>query len=291
ILDFGLARQDTPSAASGTLAPTINLPTEPGAVLGTVGYMAPEQVRGAPVDSRADLVAFGALLFEMVTGCRAFQRGAAAETMTAILREDPPEAAMSGLPLGIERVVRRCLEKKPEARFRSAHDLAFALESLTGASSGSSAAAIPHAPVVDRSKPWAAALAAIIAIALAAGTGVWYGRRSFGSAGAFQPPRFRPLTFDDVTIDAARLAPDGQTVVYQARQGLGDVGLQMTRLEFPGATTLAIPSAQLFGISPQAEILAGINLVRTGTLTETTLVRVPLLGGAPRAVLDHVTFA
>ena len=133
ILDFGLARQDSPVIAGATLAPTLNNPTEPGAVLGTVGYMAPEQSAAAAVDSRADIFAFGAMLYEMVTGRRAFQRETAAETMTAILREDPPEIAMaSGVPPAIERIVRRCLEKKPEARFRSAHDLAFALEALSG---------------------------------------------------------------------------------------------------------------------------------------------------------------
>jgi len=292
ILDFGLARQDAPTVGSGTLAPTINIPTEPGAVLGTVGYMAPEQVRGAPVDSRADLFAFGALLYEMVTGLRAFQRETAAETMTAILREDPPEAATSALTPGIDRIVRRCLEKKPDARFRSAHDLAFALESLSGTSTASGVTAIPQAAAPERNvQSWMAALAAVLAVALAAGAGVWYGRRSSNSAGAFQPPRFHQLSFDDVTIDAARFAPDGQTVVYQERQGLGEVRLEMTRLEFPGATPLPIPSAMLFGVSSQAEILAGINPVRTGTLNEATLVRVPLLGGAPRAVLDHVAFA
>jgi eukaryotic-like serine/threonine-protein kinase len=197
---------------------------------------------------------------------------------------------MGALPPGIARIVQRCLEKKPEARFRSAHDLAFALESHTGSSSASSSAAIRDAPVADRTRPWIAAVAAIAALALAAAGGVWYGRRASG-AGAFQPPRFRQLTFDDVTIDAARFAPDGQTVVYQAQQGVGDERLQMTRLEFPGATPLPIPAARLFGVSSQAEILAGINPVRTGTLVETTLARVPLLGGAPRPVLDHVTFA
>ena len=118
ILDFGLARQDaTVSAAAGTIAPTVTSPTEAGTVLGTVGYMAPEQIRGGTVDWRADLFAFGAVLYEMATGRRAFQRETAAETMTAILREDLPDDEGMPVPPALDRIIRHCLEKKPEARF------------------------------------------------------------------------------------------------------------------------------------------------------------------------------
>src|SRR4029078_9860712 len=143
--------------------------------------MAPEQVRGAAVDSRADIFAFGAMLYEMVTGRRAFQRETAAYTMTAILREDAPELAIaSGVTPAIEQIVRRCLEKKPEARFRSAHDLAFALEALSGttsASTSSVATAASAVPVTRRSsRPLAFVVAALMAVALAGASGVWYGR-------------------------------------------------------------------------------------------------------------------
>lgn len=298
ILDFGLARQDAPTIASGTVAPTINNPTEPGAVLGTVGYMAPEQVRGASVDSRADIFAFGALLFEMVTGQRAFQRETAAETMTAILREDPPEAAMAGVPPAIERIVRRCLEKKPEARFRSAHDLAFALEAFSGTTSASTSSLAPPASVVPAarrsSSQLALVVAALLAVALAGASGVWYGRRaSVGPvrAAALEPPRFRQLTFDDVVIDAARFAPDGRTVVYGARRDVRNASLLMTRLESPGATPLPVPNAVPFSISRGAEMLVGINLRRHRLDIEATLARVPMLGGAPRPLLENVIFA
>jgi Tol biopolymer transport system component len=300
ILDFGLARQDSPVIAGATLAPTLNNPTEPGTVLGTVGYMAPEQVRGGAVDSRADVFAFGAMLYEMVTGRRAFQRETAAETMTAILREDPPEIAMAGgVPPAIERIVRRCLEKKPEARFRSAHDLAFALEALSGTASASApdlAAAVSAVSAARRSTSrLAIAVTALTAVALAAAAGVWYGRRaSTGSARttALEPPRFRQLTFDDVVIDAARFAPDGRTVVYSARRDSGgETALLLTRLEFPGSTPLPVPNAVLFGVSPDAEMLAGVNPRRERLGVEATLARVPLLGGAPRPVLEHVTYA
>lgn len=139
ILDFGLAKlaQTGGSTESESLAMTLtNGPTEAGKVLGTVGYMAPEQVRGATVDSRTDIFAYGAVLYEMISGRRAFRRDTAAETMTAILKEDPPEFDDLAHPVspGLERIIRRCLEKKPEQRFQSAKDLGFALEARTEAS-------------------------------------------------------------------------------------------------------------------------------------------------------------
>jgi len=137
ILDFGLAR---PSAAAtspeDTRSPTVTSRTQPGTVLGTMGYMSPEQVRGEPVDARSDIFSFGAVFYEMLSGRRAFQGGSQAETMAAILQSDPPESDGSGkaLPPGVDRVLRRCLEKKPEQRFQSASDLAFALDSLSAVS-------------------------------------------------------------------------------------------------------------------------------------------------------------
>ena len=121
-----------------TASPTLERHTDPGTVLGTVGYMSPEQVRGEAGDQRSDLFSFGAVLYELLSGRRAFQRGTAAETMTAILRDDPPEltdVAGAGLPAGLARIVQHCLEKNPAERFQSASDVAFALEALSGSSS------------------------------------------------------------------------------------------------------------------------------------------------------------
>jgi serine/threonine protein kinase/TolB-like protein/Tfp pilus assembly protein PilF len=134
ILDFGLAKLMKPLPGSEHSAPTLGGKTEPGTVMGTVGYMAPEQVRGQATDHRADLFAFGAILYEMLSGKRAFQKPTSPETMTAILNEDPPGISqlVSNLPPALQRVVNRCLEKNPEQRFQSASDLAFALESISG---------------------------------------------------------------------------------------------------------------------------------------------------------------
>lgn len=166
ILDFGLAKlapqkTDAPEAIALTLT---HEQTQAGVVMGTAGYMAPEQVRGEAADPRTDIFAFGAVLFEMLSGQRAFRRDTAAETMTAVLKDDPPELAMSehAVTPALDRIMKRCLEKSPEQRFQSAKDLAFALEALSGsAASTAKQQAIPAA----RKNKWMPAAAACIAIA------------------------------------------------------------------------------------------------------------------------------
>lgn len=169
ILDFGLAKlaQQASAATADSDGVTLTrLGSTPGLVLGTASYMAPEQVRGEPADSRSDIFALGSVLYEMLSGVRAFHRGTAAESMTAILREDPPELADSGPPVppALDRIVRRCLEKSPEQRFQSARDLSFALGALSG-SDASGAARIAEA---RRRGPLVAWLAAGSALAIAA---------------------------------------------------------------------------------------------------------------------------
>ncbi|MEO8035214.1 MAG: protein kinase, partial [Acidobacteriota bacterium] len=136
ILDFGIAKLNAGFGSSDgpTFAPAA---TEPGMVLGTVGYMSPEQVRGEAVDNRSDIFAFGTILYEMLTGKRAFKRDSGIETLSAILREDPPDVSEvnPNVPPTLERLVRRCLEKDRDQRFQSARDLAFNLETLSTVSS------------------------------------------------------------------------------------------------------------------------------------------------------------
>ncbi|HXH38919.1 MAG TPA: protein kinase [Thermoanaerobaculia bacterium] len=133
ILDFGIAKLSAKSDDGGVFHQAA---TEPGMVLGTVGYMSPEQVRGEPVDTRSDIFAFGAILYEMLTGNRAFKRNSSIETLSAILKEDPPDIAESipNVPQALERLTRRCLEKDRELRFQSARDLAFNLETMSSMS-------------------------------------------------------------------------------------------------------------------------------------------------------------
>jgi len=181
ILDFGLAKQiQAPGSASDSFLPTeafsAGHETGKGVILGTVGYMSPEQVRGLPVDGRSDLFSFGAVLFEMLTGRRAFEGHSAVETMNAILKEEPPELDGSRpVPPGLQRVLQHCLEKDPVHRFQDAHDLAFALENLSGSDSAAPFTA-PFAPQNRRAtRLWAAVGALFV---LGAGSAGWALRKA-----------------------------------------------------------------------------------------------------------------
>ena len=169
ILDFGLAKLSSPETASSSItdAPTQVEATEPGTVLGTVGYMSPEQVRGLPSDRRSDIFALGAVLYEMVTGRRAFRSGSKMETLSAILRDDPPgfSAVKPDAPPALERVVLRCVEKNPEQRFQSARDVAYALEETLTTSAARSAGAEPLSRPRPAFRPIALGVAAAAALA------------------------------------------------------------------------------------------------------------------------------
>ena len=168
ILDFGLGQADPATVSEFRRQRTARLSAanrSRARVMGTVGYMSPEQVRGQTVDHRTDIFAFGAILYEMLTGKRAFQRTTSAETMTAILNDEPPAISQTGanIPPALQRVVNRCLEKNPEQRFHSASDLAFALEALSD--SGASPAVATQAPSrrsPGRTLVWSIALIAVI---------------------------------------------------------------------------------------------------------------------------------
>jgi eukaryotic-like serine/threonine-protein kinase len=225
ILDFGLARQVAVDGKTGdeTSSPTFSRHTDPGAVLGTVGYMAPEQVRGLPADHRSDVFAFGCVLYEMATGRRAFARDTSAETMTAILKEDPPSATnlVADLPPGLERILAHCLEKSPGERFASARDLAFDLESLSTVSA-------PRLPVASGRRPWRAAGyagLAMIALVVAFEAGQRVGRGAAGwptTAG-----NVVQLTDDPGLEVAPQLSPDGKSFVYvSTAAGNRDIFLQ-----------------------------------------------------------------
>ena len=221
ILDFGLAQ--TAAVATGSNATTgiaAQAPiTDAGTVLGTVGYMAPEQVRGQAVDHRADIFALGATLFEMCTGKRAFKGATAADTMSAVLSADPPEFAVAGhTPPALDRIVRRCLEKQPGERFQSARDLAFALDALSHLSAPASGpvAAASDAPPARRGSRVPAAVAAVAALAVGLGAGavLWRGRE------AAPPPQAPPLRaefFSTVSLNTSMilaLSPDGRWLAY-----------------------------------------------------------------------------
>ena len=157
ILDFGLAKLIHPEETSGSGdALTVQVATEPGVVMGTAGYMSPEQVRGKPADHRSDIFSFGSILYEMLSGKRAFHGDSPADTMSAILKEDPPELSETerNIPPALQRIVNHCLEKNPSQRFQSAGDVAFNLESLTEISSPSKGGLRPVAVAPPAGVGW-----------------------------------------------------------------------------------------------------------------------------------------
>lgn len=174
ILDFGLAKLTQPLQPSEYGTSTVTSGTDPGVVMGTVGYMSPEQVRGESSDHRTDIFAFGAVLYEMLAGKRAFQKPTATETMTAILREDPPNILdlVPNLPLGLQRILQHCLEKGQEQRFHSAADLAFALESAADSSVSGQRSVLVATPATNR-KTWLIPVSLLILTALLAVFWLW----------------------------------------------------------------------------------------------------------------------
>jgi Tol biopolymer transport system component/predicted Ser/Thr protein kinase len=285
ILDFGLAKQRAVTAGEDTKSPTMAKVTDAGTLLGTVGYMAPEQVRGLPADARSDIFAFGCVLFEMLTGRRAFQGDSAIETMNAILKEEPaePDVSDAKIPPDLDRLVRHCLEKNPAERFQSARDLAFDLEALAGSSA--SGRAIPAASTrgVRASVPAAAAVALLVAAAAYA-VGYWKGKSSNAAV-----PSFGQLTFRQEPIFNARLAPDGKTVIYSAASSGNTAEIFSVRSDYPGASPRSLRAGHLLSISSKSElaILTRARYLRH-SLFEGTLARMPLEGGAPREILDGV---
>ncbi|MEX0881198.1 MAG: protein kinase [Thermoanaerobaculia bacterium] len=290
ILDFGLAKLTQPEgqAAQQTNLPTAAQGTEPGVVLGTLGYMAPEQVKGRPADARSDIFAFGAILYEMLSGSRAFHRDSAAETMSAILREEPPDlsATNRNVPPGLERVVRHCLEKNPEERFHSAHDLGFDLEALSGSSSLAGAA--PAAGrTLSRSRR-GFLIAGALALAGMAAT-FFLGRGTV----RFEPPSFRQLTFRRGTIYAARFAPDGQTVVYSAAWDGAPMEVFVGRPESPESRPFGLVGAEVLSVSRTGDMAVSLNRVVPGGFRRRgTLAQLSVAGGAaPREILERVEWA
>jgi serine/threonine protein kinase/Tol biopolymer transport system component len=285
VLDFGLAKLVQPEE-SGVTAKTLTSPgTLPGVVMGTIGYMSPEQVRGTASDARSDIFSFGAVLYEMLTGKRAFKRDTAAETMTAILREEPPELNETGWqgPIGLQRILGRCLEKNVERRFQSASDLAFAIEALSG--TATSAVQTVERPKATRAwLPWLAILLGSVALA----AGMWtIGRRWSTKA----QPKYTRLTYQQGYLSNARFAKDPQTVVYSAQWGSNPLQIYTVRMEFPQSTKVDLPSAILLGLSATGDMQIAVNPVYHTNFLSGTLAQAVMAGGTPRVVENGVIAA
>ena len=286
ILDFGLAKLTQAEAQGG---PQTNLPTatEPGVVMGTLGYMSPEQVKGKPADQRSDLFSFGAILYEMLSGARAFHRDSAAETMSAILREEPPDlsATNKSVQPGLERIVRHCLEKNPEERFYSARDVAFDLEALSGLS-GTTAAASVAGPSPRRRLLPMFGVAAILA-SLAVGYFIGKGR------GAAKPLAFRQLTFRRGTVWSARFGVDGKTAFYSASWDGAPTEIYVSAPGSPESRPLGISGADILAVSSAGDLAMALEsrvsteFTKTGILARASATG----GGAPRQILEGVESA
>jgi len=284
ILDFGLAKRiGGSSEGEDTSAPTMSRQTDPGTVMGTVGYMSPEQVRGLAVDSRSDLFAFGAILYEMLSGARAFRRDTASDTMSAILRDDPPELAESGrnIPPALDRIVRHCLEKNPAERFHSARDIAFDLEAVSTASSS----AVSRAGVKGGRR-----LPASIGLIAAAASGIIAGALLDRAVRREPEPALvavRPLTHSGKDLFPA-VSPDGKTMAFASiRDGIVRIWLkQLGTGDEVGLTAGPDYSPRFSPDGSQLLFVRGqppFGLPTGGTRSD--LYRVPLIGGSPRKIV------
>ncbi len=247
ILDFGLAKLTGSGDAdqSQTDIPTRRVNTDPGLVMGTVGYMSPEQLRGKPTDHRSDIFSFGAILYEMLSGKRAFRGESKAETMSAILREDPSELSETHKTINpaLERVVQHCLEKNPEERFHSASDLAFAIQALSGSAAISgqmvAMAAQLERPRLGKYFPWIVAgifaLTSIILLPFAIPSFKHAPARANVTRSAILPPENTSF----LALNLFAVSPDGLRLAFIARDAKGQAMLWMRPLDALTAQPLA----------------------------------------------------
>jgi hypothetical protein len=258
ILDFGLAKL-TEARPQGLSSVATADGTVPGMIMGTVGYMSPEQAAGSPVDFRSDQFSFGTMLYELATGRRAFQRPTSAETIVAVMREEPEPIAKLNprLPAPLRWIIDRCLAKDPEQRYASTRDLARELASLRdhiGELSGEVPAGIAEAAPAH--------------------------------------PTFQRLSFRRGTILSARFAPDGRTVIYGAAWEGDPCRLYTARPESPESSPLMLPAAEILSISRTGQLAISLDRHWAGRfIWSGTLAQVPLAGGAPRELLENVHWA
>ena len=284
ILDFGIAKLISGETREQNSIESMATQTRLGSVLGTVRYMSPEQVRGKPVDPRSDIFSLGAILYEMLTGKAAFVGDTEADTMMAVLKEDPAEMAPASppAPAAFEQIVRHCLEKEPENRFQSARDLAFALST---ASQSTSRQFVALRPRQQQFRKWLAWLAAA---ALLAVVGIYLGTLVRPAS----DPAYRRISFERGTIYSARFGPDGRSILYGAAWNGRPLQLYSTVGDSPLARPLGFTAAHLLTVSRSSELAVVLH----GTpdrraFTGGVLARSPLAGGTPRELLEDVRAA
>ena len=282
ILDFGLAKLlGTSDEQSQTAAPTRRINTDPGVVMGTIGYMSPEQLRGRPADHRSDIFSFGVILYEMLSGKRAFRGESTADTISAILREDPPELSSNNnsIPPALERVVNHCLEKNPEERFHSANDLGFAIEALsTSGKMSDSKATLVHALPPSRRNlrslvPWV--VAALCFMGLLAFAGLYVRRPEIT-----ERQMMFTLSMPDKVSEIVYVAvsPDGNSIAF--------VGVSEGRREMFVRRMNALESKLLNGTEDASLPFWAPDSQSIGFFSQTKLKKISIRGGEPQVLCD-----
>jgi serine/threonine protein kinase len=296
IIDFGLAKIMAPLGGALATGATVEagIKTEPGAVLGTIRYMAPEQLRGQAVDARADLFSFGAVLYEMIAGRPPFAGASSIETATAVLKEEPPPLAKTGreLPPGVELIVRRCLEKHADDRYQSARDLAFQLQALPQMTA--SAASLMTGPLPsDRSRslflPILAGGAALLAFGVVAGR--MSAPRTAATPGSMPssaptPPTYTRLTYQPCFIDNARFAANAADVIYTVDPADPEGGIYSLQSGEINPVPASAPQASLAAVSVKGDVA---ELLGHSTLPTLAVGRAG--DESPRAVTTEVVAA
>jgi eukaryotic-like serine/threonine-protein kinase len=285
VLDFGLAKLTRRDPMADNSVETLE--TQAGTAMGTLAYMSPEQIRGQAADSRSDIFSFGVVLYEILAGKRAFQGQTSADTMSAILNQDPPDLAEGtrNIPPALERIVRHCMEKAPEARFQSAHDIAFALETL---STISGSPTVGFQQTTGRKFPSWLWLAGPGCLTLGLIAGLWLHSTHSQSS----PLTYRHLTFRKGWVQNARFSADGQTIYYGA---VLDSSVPQTYVVHPGSPESHVienANTYLLSVSKAGELAVLLHPQVRPTVTGGTLARIATGGvGAPREVLNDVTAA
>ena len=285
ILDFGLAKAQIQAATVDET--TIASQTTPGLVLGTAAYMSPEQVRGEDLDHRSDIFSFGSVLYEMLSGNRAFKGDTSVETMSAILREDPPELTRATPPVhpAVDRTIRHCLEKNPLERFQSARDLKFQLQvAAEGLFTKPEAAAI-HGWAFP--PMWG--LPIVIALVLVASSLPFLVARLSAKP---ELPGYKRLTFRSGIVSTARFSSDGRTIIYGAAWEGNPNEIFVSRVGGSDARPLGIGPSELLSVSKSGELAVLLKPQSSFFMyTIGTLATVPLEGGTPREIAEDVTSA